>query len=72
MNKTSVDARGRSCPEPVLMTKKAMSDKPVQLEVLVDNPVAVENVSRFAVYSGYTITAVQTGDDYLLTLNMRK
>ena len=32
-----VDARGLSCPEPVVMTRKAMADKQAQYQVLVDN-----------------------------------
>ena len=32
-----VDTRGLSCPEPVVMTRKAMADKEAQYQVLVDN-----------------------------------
>lgn len=32
-----VDARGLSCPEPVVMTRKAMADKQARYQVLVDN-----------------------------------
>ena len=32
-----VDARGLSCPEPVVMTRKAMADQQAQYQVLVDN-----------------------------------
>ena len=40
-----VDARGLSCPEPVIQTKNAMASKEAEYEVLVDNVVAKENVS---------------------------
>lgn len=44
----SIDCRGLSCPEPVLRTKKVMSDNPGQgFTVLVDNETARENVLRF-------------------------
>ena len=44
-----VDARGFSCPMPVVMTKKEIEKtKAAQLEVMVDNKVSVENVTRFA------------------------
>ena len=44
-----VDARGQSCPIPVVMTRKALEkEKPARLEVLVDAQVAVENVTRCA------------------------
>ena len=47
-----VDARGLSCPEPVIQTKNAMASKEAEYEVLVDNVVAKENVSRFVMHQG--------------------
>lgn len=66
-----IDARGLSCPQPVVMTKKALagsevSDAPLTseaIEVLVDDRTAMENVSRFARRSGYDVTAETGGDD---------
>jgi len=52
-----VDARGLSCPQPVIMVKKALSDKPQSLTVLVDNRAAFENVTRYAKAVGYSVTA---------------
>ncbi len=63
-----IDARGRSCPEPVIMTKKAMDTKEASYEILVDNKVAVENVSRYAKYQGYQVEMIQDGDDYTLKI----
>ena len=34
---TTVDARGYSCPEPVIMLRKAMAKKDAEYTVLVDN-----------------------------------
>ena len=45
-----VDARGLSCPEPVIQTKNAMASKEAEYEVLVDNVVAKENVSKSAAF----------------------
>lgn len=42
-----VDARGLSCPEPVVRTKKAFEKKNDSFSVLVDNETAKENVVRF-------------------------
>ncbi|NLY54083.1 MAG: SirA family protein [Firmicutes bacterium] len=43
-----VDARGRSCPEPVVLTRQALEDKSIKsLTVIVDAAVARENVARF-------------------------
>ena len=39
-----VDAAGLSCPEPVILTKRAIEDQPKELEVTVDNNVSKENV----------------------------
>lgn len=46
----TVDARGLSCPELVIQTQNAMASEDAAYEVLVDNVVAKENVSRFAVH----------------------
>ena len=53
MNKQVIDARGRSCPEPVILTKNALAALATgQLSVLLDAEVAKENVSRLAEHSG--------------------
>lgn len=47
--KHMVDARGLSCPQPVLETKRALElDQLNEFIVLVDNYTAKENVARFA------------------------
>ncbi|MBU2054723.1 MAG: sulfurtransferase-like selenium metabolism protein YedF [Proteobacteria bacterium] len=45
--KTTVDARGLACPQPVLLAKKAIAENE-EVIVLVDNPIAVENIRRLA------------------------
>jgi TusA-related sulfurtransferase len=50
-----IDARGLSCPQPVVLTQKAVKENPAEIEILVDNACAVENVSRFARSKGYTV-----------------
>ena len=45
-----IDARGYSCPMPVVMVQKEVKKSaPDTLEVLVDDPCAVENITRFAI-----------------------
>ena len=52
-----VDARGYSCPMPVVVVQKTVkADAPAALEVLVDNQCSVENVTRFAENSGYRVS----------------
>ena len=44
-----IDARGFSCPMPVVMVQKELKKSaPAELDVLVDNQTALENVTRFA------------------------
>lgn len=49
-----VDARGKQCPLPVIETKKALeSAAPGEvIEVLVDNEIAVQNLSKMANHKG--------------------
>lgn len=63
-----IDARGLSCPEPVIMTKNAMASKEAAYEVLVDNVTAKENVSRFARHQGYQVQVKEQGEDFLLQI----
>ena len=64
-----LDARGYLCPMPVVMVQKEIkANNPAQLEVLVDNQAAVENVSRFAASAGYKAAVEPQGQDFLLRL----
>ena len=65
-----VDARGLLCPMPVVMVQKEVkANKPAALEVLVDDPCAVENVTRFASSQGYRVTVTADGADFKLSLS---
>ena len=60
---TMIDARGLSCPEPVLRTRRAIASfSGGHLEVLVDSVVACENVARTAEKEGFSVT-IQKGDE---------
>ena len=49
MSEKPLDCRGLACPNPVIKTKELIDRGGVgQLTVLVDNPAAQENVSRFS------------------------
>jgi selenium metabolism protein YedF len=44
-----IDARGLQCPQPVILTKRALEEMPAgELLIIVDNVTAKENVSRLA------------------------
>lgn len=64
----TIDARGLSCPQPVLLTKQALAGQPDALTVLVDAPAARGNVQRFAVNSGYQVTVSEENGEYALLL----
>lgn len=56
----TVDARGLACPQPVILARRAMvGGQPVQ--VLVDNQVAVDNLTRMARSAGWNTAVRQTG-----------
>jgi len=63
-----VDTRGRSCPEPVLLTKKAIKQYPDGVQIIADNTTARDNITRFAKNSGYQVEVTRSGPDYILTL----
>ncbi len=64
-----VDARGCSCPQPILMTKKALKDN-ASIEVLVDNPTAKENVLRFAQSQGCkAVVSARPDDEYSISIS---
>ena len=67
-----VDARGYSCPMPVIMVQKEVKrSAPDALEVLVDAKVAVENVTRFAHSQGYEVQVTPEGPDFRMMLNKK-
>ena len=68
MTYPQIDARGRACPEPVILTKKAIEKAPEGIVVLVDNTTAYNNVSRFAKSAGHTVSTRQDGTEYEMTL----
>lgn len=59
--KKTVDARGLACPQPVILTKKALHEAD-EVTTIVDNEVARENVSRMARNQGWEVS-VQEKDD---------
>ena len=64
-----VDARGFACPMPVVMVQKEVkAAAPAELEVLVDDKCAVENVTRFAEGQGYTVTVAEDDGEFTLCL----
>ena len=63
-----LDARGLSCPEPVIMIRKAMMSKEAAYEMIVDNVTSKENVTRYADHQGYTVSVSENGGEYTLVM----
>ena len=64
-----IDARGLSCPEPVIMIRQAMMSGEQEYRMVVDNPVSKENVTRYAEHQGYSVSVNKDGDEYTLTIS---
>jgi len=62
-----VDARGQSCPQPVIMTRKAVAGGANELEVTVDNKIAANNVKRFLEKSGFDTSLDEQDGDISVT-----
>lgn len=65
-----VDARGFSCPQPVIMTlNKIKKAKKGDIIILVDTNTAKENVSRASQSKGWEVVEVLPEDnDYRITI----
>lgn len=64
----TIDARGLSCPEPVIMIRKAMASNDNEYDMIVDNNVSKENVTRYATHQGYSVEVTQTDGEYHLKI----
>jgi TusA-related sulfurtransferase len=63
-----VDARGLSCPQPVILAKKAIQAGEFPIEVLVETVTSRENVRRMAEKQGCQVAVEGLGDEFKLTL----
>ena len=69
----TVNAIGDNCPIPVIKTKKAMQalTSPETIEVLVDNEIAVQNVTKMAVSEGGQVSSEKVGDaEFRITIQL--
>jgi selenium metabolism protein YedF len=62
-----IDARGLTCPAPVLLVKNAVEQGgKTEITVLVDNEASCENVTRFLGSQSYTVIESREGTDFKL------
>ena len=66
MAKITVDARGLSCPQPVVLTMEALKQNAEAYEILVDNQTALNDVSRFVKNAGKTASVTEKDDEYII------
>ena len=69
----TVNAMGDNCPIPVIKTKKARQalTGPETIEVLVDNEIAVQNVTKMATASGGQVSSQKITDgEFKITVQM--
>ncbi len=66
-----VDARGLSCPQPVLMTMDAIKKAASDMVVLVDTEASRENVSRAVENQGWKVARI-TSEGETFRLEIRK
>ena len=66
MANITVDARGLSCPQPVVLTMEALKQNAEAYEILVDNQTALNNVSRFVKNAGKTASVTEKDDEYII------
>lgn len=64
----TVDARGLSCPQPVMLAKQAIDKGQFPIEVLVDTVTSRENVRRLAERFGLKVQVEPSGEGFKLTL----
>ena len=60
-----VDARGMACPLPVVNAKKASEELTDgdTLTILVDNEIAVQNLTRFAAHKGFAVVSRKNAEN---------
>lgn len=63
-----VDARGLSCPEPLMMTAEALKTEKGPFRVLVSEPHQKTNVEKFAKDHGKKATAREVGSEFEIVI----
>jgi tRNA 2-thiouridine synthesizing protein A len=64
----TVDARGLSCPQPVILARKAIQAGDFPIEVRVETVTSRENVRRAAEKLGCTVEVKEAEDEFRLML----
>ena len=73
MMEKNIDCKGMACPLPVVNAKKAAEELNAgdKLTVLVDNEIAVQNLTRFAEHKGFDVCAEKKAEkDYAVIMTV--
>ena len=62
-----IDARGLSCPEPVVLLRSAMESNEDAYQIIVDNHASRENTTRYAQHQGYQVAVAENGGEWTQT-----
>ena len=62
-----IDARGLSCPEPVVLLRSAMASNENSYQIIVDNHASRENTTRYAQHQGYQVSVSEQNGEWTLT-----
>ncbi len=63
-----IDARGLSCPQPLMMTNDAIKSQEGPIKVLVSEPHQRTNVEKFAKDKGKKVTVNEVGSEYEIVI----
>lgn len=71
MSKKTIDVRGKACPLPIVITKKAIKEAlpAEELEVLLDNEVSKNNLTAYLTESGYTPIVAMQGSVFVVAFS---
>ena len=63
-----VDARGLSCPQPLMMTNEAIKSQNGPIKVLVSEPHQKTNVEKFATDKGKKVIVTEVGSEFEIVI----
>ena len=64
----TVDVRGLSCPQPVIVVENEIKKGEFPLEILVDSVTSRENVRRMASRQGFSVKIIEKDDEFTLVI----
>ena len=63
-----IDARGLSCPQPLMLTNDAIKSQEGPIKVLVSEPHQRTNVEKFAKDKGKKVTVTEVGSEFEIVI----